>query len=167
MIKSAITISVVEQARQGPFVFHDDVADACRQAADAGFDAVELFAPSAAAIQELPLKDLLKSHGLALAAVGTGAGMVVHGLHLCDADESRRKAARQFIQSIIDAGAEFGSPAIIGSMQGKWDHVTDKPTAISRLQDALDDLGTHAEGRGTFLIYEPLNRYETNLAVTM
>ncbi|MCA9034405.1 MAG: sugar phosphate isomerase/epimerase [Planctomycetaceae bacterium] len=167
MIRSAVTVSIVEQARKGPFVYHDDVAAACSDAERLGFDAVELFAPSADAIRALPLQDLLKTHQLSLAAVGTGAGMVVHGLHLCDADESRRIAAREFIRNIIDAGSEFGAPAIIGSMQGKWDQQTDKPTAIARLQEALNDLGEHAGARGVPLIYEPLNRYETNLAVTM
>lgn len=167
MIRSAMTVSIVEQARKGPFVFHDDVPAACRTAAELGFDAVELFAPSAEAIRALPMADLLKSHELQLAAVGTGAGMVIHKLQLCDADASRRTAAREFIRGIIDAGAEFGAPAIIGSMQGRWDDLTDRATAVGRLQDALNDLGEHAEKRGTFLIYEPLNRYETNLAMTM
>ncbi|MCA9061476.1 MAG: sugar phosphate isomerase/epimerase [Planctomycetaceae bacterium] len=167
MIRSAITVSIVEQARKGPFVFHDDVPAACRTAADLGFDAVEVFAPSAEVIRALSLSSLLKEHQLALAAVGTGAGMVIHQLHLCDADESRRLAAREFIRAIIDAGADFGAPAIIGSMQGRWDALTDKATAIARLQDALEDLGTHAASRGVSLIYEPLNRYETNLAVTI
>lgn len=45
MIKSAITVSIVEQARKGPFVFHDSVADACRIASELGFDAVEFIFP--------------------------------------------------------------------------------------------------------------------------
>lgn len=167
MIRSAVTVSVVEQARKGPFVFHDDVPVACRTAAELGFDAVELFAPSPDAIRALPMAELLRQHDLKLAAVGTGAGMVIHKLQLCDPDSERRTAAREFIRAIIDAGSEFGAPAIIGSMQGRWDEHTDRPTAVKRLQDALNELGDHAEKRGTILIYEPLNRYETNLAVTM
>ncbi len=167
MIKSAITVSIVEQARKGPFVFHDDVADACCIASELGFDAVELFAPSADAIRSLPLADLLKRHHLRLAAVGTGAGMVVHKLQLCDPDSARRKKAEQFICDIMNAGAEFGAPAIIGSMQGKWDEVADRPTAQGYLRDALQRLGEHAESLGTILIYEPLNRYETNMANTL
>ncbi len=167
MIKSAVTISVVEQARKGPFVFHDDVAAGCRRAAELGFDAVEVFAPSAQAIHELPLADLLQESGLELAAVGTGAGMVVHGLHLCDPDSSRREAAQDFIRGIIDAGAPFGAPAIIGSMQGRWDATTDQATAMQLLRDSLELLGSHAAEQGVPLIYEPLNRYETNIAVTM
>ena len=167
MIKSAITVSIVEQARRGPFVFHDDVASACRSAAELGFDAIELFAPSAEAIRTLPLPELLSQHGLQLAAVGTGAGMVVHKLQLCDPDASRRAKAEQFIRDIMSAGAEFSAPAIIGSMQGKWDDVVDQPTARGYLRDAMQRLGEHAESLGVTLIYEPLNRYETNMVNTM
>jgi sugar phosphate isomerase/epimerase len=167
MIKSAVTISVVEQARKGPFVFHDDVAAGCRKAADLGFDAVEVFAPSADAIDDLPLAALLQEFDLSLAAVGTGAGMVIHGLHLCDPDAERRAAAQDFIRGIINAGAPFGAPAIIGSMQGRWDATTDQSTATQLLRDSLESLGSHAAKQGSRLIYEPLNRYETNLAMTM
>ena len=167
MIKSAITVSIVEQSRKGPFVFHDDVPNACRIASELGFDAIELFAPSADVIRALPLADLLKQHNLKLAAVGTGAGMVVHKLHLCDADALRRKQAEQFIRDILSAGAEFGAPAIIGSMQGKWDDIVGQPMATGYLRDALQRLGDHAKSLGTTLMYEPLNRYETNMACTM
>ncbi len=167
MIKSAITVSIVEQARKGPFVFHGNVEFASQAAAELGFDAIELFAPSADAIRALPLRELLNQHGLQLAAVGTGAGMLVHKLQLCDPDPARRAKAEDFIRSIMTAGAEFSAPAIVGSMQGKWDAVVDQPTARGYLQDALQRLGEHAKSLGVTLIYEPLNRYETNSANTM
>ena len=47
-MRSAITICLVPEARQGPFVFHDGLALGCRAAADVGFDAVEIFPGSAA-----------------------------------------------------------------------------------------------------------------------
>lgn len=167
MIKSAVTVSIVPEARKGPFVYHDDVAAACEKASSLGFDAVEVFAPSGDAIRALPLEDLLKRHNLSLAAVGTGAGMVIHGMHLCDPDASRRAKAVDFIRGIIDAGAPFQAPAIIGSMQGRWDAVTDKDSALEFLRGCLEELGAHASNQGVPLIYEPLNRYETNLATTM
>ena len=52
-------------------------------------------------------------------------------------------------------------------MQGKWDSVTDRPTALGYLSESLNVLGEHAKSQGVPLIYEPLNRYETNLATTM
>jgi len=167
MIKSAVTVSLVEQARKGPFVFHDDLPAACRAAAELGFDAIELFAPSADVIRALPLSQLLTEHGLKLAAVGTGAGMVVQKLSLCDADAGRRNQAIGFIRDMISAGAAFGAPAIIGSMQGKWDEVVNQQTAVSYLRDGLEQLGEHASRSGVVLHYEPLNRYETNIAMTL
>jgi sugar phosphate isomerase/epimerase len=35
------------------------------------------------------------------------------------------------------------------------------------LAKALDDLGQYADSQDTFLLYEPLNRYETNLVNTV
>ena len=167
MIKFAVTVSLVEQARKGPFVFHDDLPAACRAAAELGFDAIELFAPSGEFIRALPLARLLADYGLKLAAVGTGAGMVVHKLSLCDADPDRRTQAVSFIREIISAGAEHEAPAIIGSMQGRWDDLVNQPIATGYLRDALQQLGEHAERAGIVLHYEPLNRYETNMATTM
>jgi sugar phosphate isomerase/epimerase len=167
MIRSAVTVSLVEQARRGPFVFHGDLVKACSAAAELGFDAIELFASSADDIRRQPLNTLLKNNDLQLAAVGTGAGMLIHRLQLCDADPKRRRQAVQFIREIIDAGAEWGAPAIIGSMQGRWDEETDFSTAMNYLKDGLNELGTHASIRGVPLYYEPLNRYETNLITTL
>ena len=61
-MKSAVTISVVDQARGGPFVFWDDIPAACARAAELGFDAVELFAPSPDAIANVDLQGLLDQH---------------------------------------------------------------------------------------------------------
>lgn len=167
MIRSAVTVCLVEQARRGPFVFHHDLPAACIAARELGFHAIELFAPSAQHIRQLPLQHLLKLNGLSLAAVGTGAGMLIHQLSLCDPDPARRQQAEQFISDIIDAAAEFQAPAIIGSMQGRWTESTDRNTALSMLSAALHRLGDRAAKAGTCLLYEPLNRYETNLCNTL
>ncbi len=172
-MKSAITISLVTEAKGGPFVFWDDLPAACRQAAELGYDAVELFAPGPDAVPQTELATLLKDHALNLAAVGTGAGWVKHKLTLTSPDESIRRGAREFIKSMIDFGGPHGAPAIIGSMQGRWGTATggseagvSKEHAFDWLKDALTDLGGHALRYGIPLIYEPLNRYETNLINT-
>jgi sugar phosphate isomerase/epimerase len=161
-MKSAVTVSLVPEARGGPFVFWDDLPAACRKAADLGFDAIELFPPSAYAVDPSLLRKLLDDHGLKLAAVGTGAGWVKHRLHLALPDESQRRKARDFIRSIIDFAGPFGAPAIIGSMQGRSGDGVDKDTARGRLAASLEDLADHAQGYGVPLLYEPLNRYETD-----
>ncbi len=49
-MKSAITVSLVAEARGGPFVYWDDLPAACREASELGFDAVEIFPPGPEAI---------------------------------------------------------------------------------------------------------------------
>ncbi len=164
---SAVTISLVPEARGGPFVYWDSLADGCREAAERGFDAVEVFPPGADAIDPRELRTLLDDHGLSLAAVGTGAGWVKHKLSLTSPDSAVREKALAFVRSIMDLAAQFDAPAIIGSMQGRWGDGVTKPEALRHLGHALFKLDTHAADLGTVLLYEPLNRYETNLINTL
>ena len=55
-IKSCVTISLVKEARGGPFVFWDDLAASCRKAAALGFDAVEVFPPAPDAVDPAELR---------------------------------------------------------------------------------------------------------------
>ena len=164
-MKSAITISLVEEAKQGPFVYHDGLADGCARAAAAGFDAVEIFVPSYDPLPELA--GLLEQHNLKLAAIGTGAGWVKHKLSLTDGNENIRAKAVQYVKGVIDLAAEYDAPAIIGSMQGKSGDGVSHQGAILHLKESLEELGEYAKGKGQPLFYEPLNRYETNLFNTL
>ncbi len=166
-MKSCITISLVEEARGGPFVLWDGLEKSISLAAEIGYDAVEIFAAGAEAIDAKSLQKMLADSGLKLAALGTGAGWVKHKLQLADADAGRRDEAKKFVRSIIDLAGQFGASAIIGSMQGPSGHTGDAETARGYLCDALQDGGSHAAQYDVPLIYEPLNRYETRQCCTV
>ncbi len=167
MIRSAATVCLCEEARGGPFLFWDDLAAACASARRLGFDAIELFPPTPDAVDPARLRLLLNDHGLALAAVGTGSGWLKHQLSLASSDVDSRVRARNYIRAMIDFGAPFNAPAIVGSMQGRAGPDLARPTALGYLADALEALGEHAATHALPLLYEPLNRYETNLCVTL
>ena len=167
MIQSAVTIALVPQIKTGPWIFWNDLESSMAKAADLGFDAIELFTASADAINPQQLQNLLNRYNLKLAAVGTGAGKVIHGLTLTDPDPTIRRKAVAFISEMIDFGAEFGAPAIIGSMQGNVLAQGTSEQSLSWLSECLEELGEIAVSKGVFLIYEPLNRYETNLLNTL
>ncbi len=167
-MKSAVTVCLVPEARQGPFVFHGATAsealdDGCHRAAAFGFDAVEVFPTGAEQLSDCGLAGRLATHGLALAAVGSGAGWVRHKLSLTHHDPSIRAEARDFIELLVNAAADHGAPVIIGSMQGRHEGDVSRADALDFLAEALHHLGHHASSRGQMLLYEPLNRYETNL----
>ena len=71
-MKSCITISLVEEARGGPFVLWDGLEQSIAFAGELGYDAVEIFAPSVEAIDPDSLGNMLDRAGLKLAALGTG-----------------------------------------------------------------------------------------------
>jgi sugar phosphate isomerase/epimerase len=167
VIKSSVTVSLVPEARGGPFVFWDDLPAACRKAGELGFDAVEVFAPGPEHVSVESLRKLLGDRALKLAAVGTGAGWVKHRLNLTLPDAALRAKARAFIKSIIDFGGPLGAPAIIGSMQGRSSDEVDATTAHKLLAEALDDLGEYARQYSVPVLFEPINRYETNLIVSV
>ncbi len=167
MIHSAITISLVPEARGGPFVFWDDLAAGCAKAAELGFDAVEIFPRTTEELNAKELKGLLEKHKLKLAAMGTGAGWVVQKFRLTDPAVQVRSQARAFVASVIDFAGGFGAPAIIGSMQGRSEGSVTREQAFTWLREALEQLGPRAHGFGVPLLFEPLNRYETNLVCSV
>ncbi|WP_329959006.1 sugar phosphate isomerase/epimerase family protein [Aquirufa ecclesiirivi] len=166
MMQSCVTIALVPQIKSGPWIFWEDLEASMAQASKLGFDAIELFTADATSIDQGQLEELLSKYALKLAAVGSGAGKVIHGLTLTDPNPDIRAQAIQFIQSMMDFGAYFGAVTIIGSMQGNA--LPDRrEESLAYLQEALEYLGNHAERIGVPLIYEPLNRYETNLFNTL
>ncbi len=141
----------------------DDLDQACETAAKLGFDAIEVFAPGPEGIDAGNLRNQLARHRLALAALGTGGGWVRHRLTLTSASPEIRQRAVQFIQSMIEAAAPFGAAVIIGSMQGKFEGEVTRAQALDYLGSALHELAGFARPRNVTILYEHLNRYETNL----
>ena len=166
-IKSAVTIALVSEIKTGPWIYWDDLEKSMSKAAALGFDAIELFTPSSNAIDDQLLTQLLSTHSLELAAVGTGAGKVIHGLTLTDPNPAIREEAISFISDMIVFGAQFNAPAIIGSMQGNVVNGIEREQSVAWLAEGLQILEKIAFEQGVFLIYEPLNRYETNMFNTL
>jgi sugar phosphate isomerase/epimerase len=165
MIRSCVTIALVDDIKTGPWIFWEDLERSMAKASELGFDAIELFTASAAAVDPTVLASLLEKYQLKLAAVGTGAGKVLHGLTLTDPSEDVRKKAISFISDMIAFGAAFGAPAIIGSMQSQQGQ--DRQQALAWVAEGLRMLSHEAAKKGVALIYEPLNRYETTLFNTL
>lgn len=167
-MRSAITVSLVSEAKLGPFVFHDGLENACRIASELGFDAIEIFPPNAEELAQANVADLLTRYGLQLAAVGTGGGWVREQLTLIASDPALQARAVKFVRDIIDVAGELGAPAIIGSMQGRAVSLDERPAALALLGQILGPLADHARSAHNMpLLIEPLNRYETNMLNTL
>ena len=162
-MKPCVTVSLVPEARGGPFIFWDDLATAAEKAARFGFAAIEVFPPAAAAVNRDELSALLAKHKLGVAAFGTGGGWLRHKLTLTSNSAEIRERARTFIAEMIDLAASFGAAVIVGSMQGKAEGDVSRSQGLDYLGEALTALAEIAETCKVTLLYEHLNRYETNL----
>lgn len=162
-MRSAVTLCQVSEAAAGPFVFHEPLEQGFALAKQTGFDGVELFLPGPDAHSIREIQSLSQLHGLGIAAVGTGAGMLKHGLSLTDSSPGKRAAALDFIRRMIVFSGQLGAPVILGSMQGKWGGEVSKDQALEWLADGLRTVGREAAKFNVPFLYEPLNRYETNL----
>jgi sugar phosphate isomerase/epimerase len=162
-IRSAVTISLVPQAKNGPFVFSGDLEKSCARAAELGFDGVEIFTSPDHRFDPIELSKILNKHQLRLAAVGTGGGFLVKQWHLSHPDSAVREKAERFVREIIELAGPFGAPAILGSMQGRFDAPVSRDQALEWLGKSLQSLAVTAEAHGVPLLFEALNRYESNL----
>lgn len=162
-MKTAITLSLVPQARGGPFTYWDDMEGAFASAARLGFDAIEIFPPSPEAVAPEIILPLAKRYGLQIAAVGTGAAWVAHRWHFTHGDPAIRRSAREYARRIVETASALGTQAIIGSIQGRFEGEVTREHALELLREALEELAALAAPHGQPLLYEPLNRYETNL----
>ena len=162
-MKPCVTVSLIPEARGGPFIFWDDLALACRRARELGYAAIEIFPPNFKASVSQDLKKHLGENGLALATVGTGGGWVKHKLTLTSAKAETREQALAYIKDALDFAAPFGAAVILGSMQGKAEGEISRMDALNMLGEALVELAEHARQQSVTILYEHLNRYETNL----
>ncbi|MGZ8937735.1 MAG: sugar phosphate isomerase/epimerase family protein [Limisphaerales bacterium] len=162
-MKPAVTVSLVPEARGGPFIFWDDLSGACKKAAALGYAAIEVFPPAPGALDAEQLRGLLREHRLALATLGTGGGWIRQKLTLTSANPEVRARAVAFIKEMMDVAAPFGAAVILGSMQGRAEGDVSRSDALNYLGEALTRLADYAHAKKITLLYEHLNRYETNL----
>jgi len=162
MTKSSVTVSLADEVADGPFVFRD-LHPACQMAAELGFDAVEIFAAGADAIDKTKVTRLLDTNKLSLSALGTGAGYVLKKLSLTNAGKKLRGEAIEFIKRFVELAAEFNCAVIIGSMQGVIAEGVERERALGWLRDGLKRLSLFADRTGVDILLEPLNRTETNV----
>ncbi len=160
-MRLSATVCLIPELARGPFLYSGDLGDCCRRAAAAGFDAVELIPPSPDAVNPAVLRDLLESNRLALSTISTGGAYLVDRLHLCSPVAERRRRAIDFATQIIDLAGPLGGRVIVGVVKGFVEPGVQRADAEAWLREGIDELGRHAAARGTCVVIEPLNRYES------
>jgi sugar phosphate isomerase/epimerase len=146
----------------GPLLYTGRLAEAARVAAELGHEGIEVSLRAPEELDRAKLDSLLAKHGLTLVAIGSGRGFLEEGLSLADADEEARRRAVRRVTDLIDYGAHFGAPVIIGLLRGR----DASAEARKRLTETMCACADHAAALGQDVLVEPINRYETPVLST-
>ncbi len=149
-------------------------ADACRVAAEAGYEGIELapftFAPSVDALgpaERAAIRAEAVAHGLEI--VGLHWLLVSPpGLHISAADVEVRQRTQRYLEALIQFCADLGGRVLVfGSpRQRSVPPGTDYAAARQRALETFAVCGRAAERYGVFFCLEPLSPEETNFMTT-
>jgi sugar phosphate isomerase/epimerase len=150
----------------GPMLYAGHVRECLEVSRELGFGGIEISMRSPGELDRHELQSLLHHAGLELAALASGRIFLEEGLSLSDGDEARRAAAVARVNELVDYGAPFGAPVIVGLVRGNRPPDGDLDGALERFVASMRECADHAAGLGTSLVVEAINRYETPLLNT-
>jgi sugar phosphate isomerase/epimerase len=143
----------------------EDIVEKWEFASSAGFDGIELRGTEdwSERLDELAAA---REQGVVFSSV-----CLISDRFIGDLEADRRREAVEHMKNLLSGIAELGgtgavTPAAFGLATKRL-----PPFEVPRtededrrvLLDALEELGEHADERGTFVLLEPLNRYEDHM----
>jgi sugar phosphate isomerase/epimerase len=159
-----IAVTAVESAAStAPFVLRGPHRDTIRQAAQIGYDAVELHIANPAEIDGGELLRACDENRIAVSSIGTGLAFLRDGVTLTHQDEGIRRDAAHRLKAFIELGATLNSIVIVGLIKGQARDAGDLPTYETRFTEALEECLALAEHRKVTLVLEAMNRYESDV----
>jgi sugar phosphate isomerase/epimerase len=147
-----------------PLVFAGRLEEGMKELSRAGFQGVEISLRCSDDIDRSWLQKTLTELHLSVSAFATGRMCLEESYCLCDPLPEHHEKAGERLKDIIRMAAQFHAPVIIGGVRGKLSGGPDqREQERSQAIEILRDCAGLANGMGTHLLLEPINRYETNI----
>lgn len=166
-MKVAIDLSLIPEMPNTPHFNERNWEYLIDRSSELGYNGIEILPKSAKELPAKKLKEVLRRNGMELCAIGSGAGKALKNYTLSDPDYSVRKKAVDYAVSLIRVAGEFNSIMVIGSLQGNIQKDVSREQALAWLGECLIRIAEIAERNNVMLVFEPVNRYETNLINTL
>jgi sugar phosphate isomerase/epimerase len=143
----------------------DDILEKWESASEAGFDGIELQGTDDWRGRLDDLK-AAREEGVVFSSV-----CLISDRFIGDLDATRRRDAVEHMRHLLSGIAELGgngaiTPAAFGLTSKRLPPFEVPRTEVEDqrvLLDALEELGEHADEKGTLVLLEPLNRYEDHM----
>lgn len=128
-----------------------------------GYDGVEYSILNPFEVNVRELKHLTDEIGLDVSAISTGLSYLHYGYSLSSLNAETRKKSLEFFHKYIDISADLNAnKVVIGLARGECGKADCKKVK-QVLKNSLEILDSYAHEKGVTLVFEPLNKYETDL----
>ena len=164
-MKNLLAITAITSgAPRAPLVLRGDLVKAVGQAADWGYDAIEIHIIDAGDFPLPLMKDACSRYGVKVSAIVTGQIFTRRNRCITSPDPANREAAMAEVKAYIDIAAALGATdgVVIGWVKGNRPD-TQQEEFDRLLAGQLRELGAYASNKGQRILVEVINRYETNL----
>ena len=144
-----------DNAPDNAFVVFRGLENSIKNAAELGYQGIELALSKAADVKPANLEKLLAKNNMEISAISTGLVYAEAGYSLLETPE----AAIPVFRELINLAADFGKKVNIGRARGFKRNLS-LDEAAQKLKGILEPLVEYASSRGVVLMLEPVNRYE-------
>jgi sugar phosphate isomerase/epimerase len=152
----------------GPLLYAGRVRECARVSRELGFEGIEISMRGPDELDRRELEAVLREHRLELAALASGRIFLEEGLSLADPDEAARGRAVVRVLQLIEYGAAFGAPVIVGLARGRGaGGEEERGQELDRFAESMQQCADHAARQRVGLLLEAINRYETALLNTV
>lgn len=165
-VKISICLST-NPAKFLPVNFKGDLEKNINLIKNLGYDGVELAIRNPDLIDKQWILQYVQRLGLAIPAIGTGQAWGEEGISYCDPDEQIRQQAIERTLSHIPFAKECNATIIIGLLRGKRPDSVSIEQAYLWLREAFSICSKEAAKSHVKIAFEPINRYEVNLLLTV
>lgn len=151
----------------GPLLFPGELYVAIQELSKLGYDGIELSLRTVNDVDLFELQKSLDENEIELLSIATGQSYVEDGYSLFHSDSHIRDLTIERLKEFIDLKKETGGGSVIlGGIKGRLDEKFQN-TQFDQGSVAIDKCLEYAEKRGVVILLEAINRYETNIMVTI
>lgn len=165
-MRTAIT-GRIQAGPTAPLVLRGPYEEIIPAAARLGYDDIELHIHDSARLDREALKKLLDANRIGLSSIGTGSAYSEDRIFLSSDDPAVRARAIARIEDHIHTAREYGAVVIIGLIRGLIRDCSSPEAYRANLSGSLRRLLDTAEREGATLVFEVINRYESDFLNTI
>jgi sugar phosphate isomerase/epimerase len=154
-----LSIAIADSAAlPSAFVVFRGFEESIKEAADLGYNGIELALKRPDEIQPAKLDNWLASRGLEVSAISTGQVYAELGLGFTDPPSAKKDGLVSMFREFIDIAQNYGGKVNIGRVRGKKGDAGE--AAAAHFTETISELAGYAQHKNVTLLLEPVNRYE-------